>query len=126
MSTPNEIIQQINALAGYTLPTSSFVYTTGSVPEGATVYIIPQAAVSGTISTDGIYPGAVIKADHVLRIINALNGTANNEIIISGNLQVTGSTNLSSSLILPFIPNEEFPQSISGSMTGTGIDGGFY
>jgi hypothetical protein len=127
MSTPNEIIEQINALTGYKVPTSSFVYTTGSVPEGATVYVVPQTPASGTISTEGIYPGAVIKADHVLRIINALNGTANNEIIISGSLYVSGSSTMASSLNLPFVPNENLIESANGSMEATDkVDGGTF
>lgn len=127
MSTPNQIIEQINALTGYMVPTASLVYTTGSVPEGATVYVVPPTPVSGTISTQGIYPGAVIQADHILRIIRALDGTANNEIIISGSLYVSGSSTMASNLNLPFVPNENFIESVSGSMEGTDtVDGGTF
>lgn len=127
MSTPNEIIEQINALTGYMVPTASLVYTTGSVPAGATVYVVPQTPVSGTISTQGIFPGAVIQADHVLRIINALNGTANNEIIISGSLYVSGSSTMASNLNLPFVPNQNLIESANGSMEATDkVDGGTF
>jgi len=127
MSTPNEIIEQINALTGYMVPTASLVYTTGSVPAGATVYVVPQTPVSGTISTQGIFPGAVIQADHVLRIINALNGTANNEIIISGSLYVSGSSTMASELNLPFVPNQNLIESANGSMEATNkVDGGTF
>jgi hypothetical protein len=122
----NSIVDYINSITGFSIPYTSASIQSGAVVAGAPiVYSLPTPA-TGTIPTEGIFPGAVIKADHVLRIINALNGINPNLIILSGSLQVTGSANFSSSLILPFIPNEEFPQSISGSMTGTGIDGGFY
>lgn len=127
MSTPNEIIEQINALTGYMVPTASLVYTTGSVPEGATVYVLPPTPVSGTISTQGIYPGAVIQADHILRIIHALDGTANNEIIISGSLYVSGSSTMASNLNLPFVPDQNFIESANGSMEPTDkVDGGTF
>lgn len=47
-----------------------------------------------TISTSGISPSQIIKSEHLIRIINALDGTTVNDIIISGSLnalQVTGS-----------------------------------
>lgn len=47
-----------------------------------------------TISTSGISPSQIIRSEHLLRIINALDGTTPNDIIISGSLnalQVTGS-----------------------------------
>jgi len=51
-----------------------------------------------TISTSGIAPSQIIKSEHLLRIINALNGTTSNDIIISGSLNViqgiTGTTNV--------------------------------
>jgi len=37
-----------------------------------------------TISTSGISPSQVIRAEHLLRIIRALDGTSNNDITISG------------------------------------------
>ena len=72
MSTLNDIIQQVNSLTGYNMPTSSYVYTSGSVPSGSVVYVIPQTPASGTIPTAGIYPGGVIEAQQILNIINAL------------------------------------------------------
>lgn len=44
-----------------------------------------------TISTAGIINGQVVYAEHVLNIINALSGINNNEILIWGNTQNTGS-----------------------------------
>ena len=47
-----------------------------------------------TISTSGISPSQIIRSTHLLRIINALDGTTNDDIIISGSLNalhVTGS-----------------------------------
>lgn len=129
MSSVNDIITRVNSLTGYRIPTSSFVYTTGSVPVGPTVYVVPQQVdQSGdTISTQGIYPGAVIKADHVLRIINALSGIANNAIIISGSLFVSGSSTMNSNLNLPFVPDQEIMYSSGGKVDGTDtLDGGIY
>jgi len=45
-----------------------------------------------TISTSSIVDGQIIYAEHVLRIINALNGTASNEIIIADSL-IQGNVN---------------------------------
>jgi hypothetical protein len=58
-----------------------------------------------TISTSGISVSQVIRAEHLLRIIGALNGTTNNTIIISGSLSVTGSAT--------------FNSGITGSLQGT-------
>lgn len=112
----NDIVTQINTLTGYDIPPVSASIVSGAlIGQPFAVYVSPQAAPSGTISTEGIYPGAVIKADHVLRIINALNGVAQNDIIISG------------SLFLPQIPNEELLISVTGSIEGTDIvDGGSF
>lgn len=65
-----------------------------------------------TISTSGIAPSSVIRAEHVLRIINALSSNANNDIIISGSLTVTGSTALSGSL--------NVTGGVTGSFSGDG------
>lgn len=127
MSTVNDIIRQVNSLTGFQMPTASYVYTTGSVPLGATVYVVPQTAVSGTISTAGIYPGGIIRADQILRIIHALDGTANNDIIISGSLYVSGSSTMQSNLDLPFIPDQDILYSSGGFATGTNtLDGGTF
>jgi hypothetical protein len=64
-----------------------------------------------TISTSGISPNQVIRAEHVLRVINALSNTANNDILITGSLTVTGSTALSGSL--------NVTGGITGSVFGT-------
>ena len=37
---------------------------------------------ASTISTSGIASGSVIKAEHALRIIDSLSGTANNDIYV--------------------------------------------
>lgn len=122
----NSIVDYINSLTGFSIPYTSASIQSGSVVGSPIVYQVPTPT-SGTIPTEGIYPGAVIRAEHLLRIINALNGVNPNLIILSGSLQVTGSANFSSSLILPFVPNENFIESVSGSMEGTGtVDGGSY
>lgn len=131
MSSLNDIITQVNALTGYSIPTSSYVYTTGSVPSGPTVYVVPQTLAApssaNTIPTDGIYPGAVIKADHVLRIINALNGTANNDIVIAGSLNVAGTSTMQTNLDLPFTPDQSVLLSNNGNVSGSGVlDGGTF
>ena len=123
----NDLINQINTITGFNIPPTSVTFVSGA-NVGQPVYIqLPSTAPSGTISTDGIYPGAVIKADHVLRIINALNGEVANDIIIAGTLAVSGSSTMESSLNLPFVPNEDFIVSVSGSMEPTNtIDGGIF
>lgn len=123
----NAIINQINNLTGYNVPGTSVTFVSGSNIAGSPTVIYAPTPVSGTISTDGIYPGAVIKADHVLRIINALNGVAQNAIVISGSLDVSGSAVFRTILDLPFVPNENLLVSDSGSIEGTDtVDGGSY
>lgn len=123
----NDIINYLNNLTGYSIPGTSVTLTSGSNISGLPIIYQVPTAVSGTIPTTGIRPGAVIEAEHLLRIINALNGINPNLIILSGSLQVTGSANFSSSLILPFVPNENFIESVTGSMIGTNtIDGGTF
>jgi len=59
-----------------------------------------------TISTSGIVAGQIIRAEHLLRVINALNGTSPNDIIItapttiSGSLALTGSLSVTGSAII--------------------------
>ena len=65
----------------------------------------------GIISTNGIAPSSVIRAEHILRVINALNNVANNDILITGSLTVTGSTAISGSL--------NVDGGITGSVFGT-------
>lgn len=122
----NQIINEINNLTGYDIPPTNITFVSGSNVSGPIVVYVPTPA-SGTISTDGIYPGAVIQADHVLRIINALNGTANNDIIISGSLYVSGSSVMSSSLDLPFVPDQDILLSSNGFISGSSVlDGGTF
>lgn len=123
----NTIVNQINQLTGYNIPSTNITFVSGTNTSSPVVIYVPASPDGETISTEGIYPGAVIKADHVLRIIRALNGTANNAIIISGSLFVSGSTTFAQDLNLPFVPNEDFIVSVSGSMEPTDtIDGGSY
>ena len=51
---------------------------------------------ASTISTSGIASGSIIKAQHALRIINSLNGTANNDIYVTGSVGITGSLSIKS------------------------------
>jgi len=70
-----------------------------------------------TISTSGIEAGRIIRSAHVLRIIEALDGEANNDIIISGSLITTGSVGITGSLdIVGNVTGSEF----TGSFTGDG------
>jgi len=123
----NSIINEINSLTGYGIPATNVTYVSGSpVANEATIIYVPTAA-SGTIPTTGIYPGGIIKAEQILNIINALNGVSAYDIIISGSLNVSGSTTLRTLLDLPFVPNEDLLVSNSGSVAGTNIvDGGSF
>jgi hypothetical protein len=58
-----------------------------------------------TISTSGITVGAIIKSNHVLRIINALDGTDQIDIIVKGSLSTSGSLNVTGSTFLKGLPN---------------------
>ena len=120
----NDIVAQINQLTGYSIPATSVTVTTSSIEAGGPVVIYAPTPVSGTIPTTGIRPGAIIEAEHLLRIINALNGVNPNLIIMSGSLYVSGSATFAQDLNLPFVPNENFIESISGSMEGTDIVNG--
>lgn len=53
-----------------------------------------------TITTSGIAPGFIIEADQLLRVIYALNGVSGSDIIISGSLGVTGSSEFASPVTL--------------------------
>src|SRR6056300_1468586 len=54
---------------------------------------------ANTISTSGIQSGSVIRAENVTRIIDALSGTANNDIYITGSVGLTGSLSIKSGSI---------------------------
>lgn len=99
----NTIISQVNQLTGFTIPSTNVTFVSGSNISNQQVVIYVPTATSGTISTQGIQPGKIIKAEQVLRIINALDGVSPNLIVLSGSLSVTGSVSMSSSLALPFI-----------------------
>lgn len=115
----NDLIDQINQLTGFNIPATSVSYVSGSNIAGQQIVIYLPTAVSGTISTEGIEPGRVIKAEHVLRIIDALNGISPNLIILSGSLDVSGSVSFSSSFALPFIPEGSNLIISGGVVTGT-------
>ena len=66
---------------------------------------------ANTISTAGIAPGQIIKADDVLRIIYALNGVSGSTILMSGSLGVTGSAT--------FLSTATFEAGATGSLLGT-------
>jgi hypothetical protein len=126
MSTVNDIINQINSLTGYSIPTSEIVYVSGA-NASSPLLVYASTPAAGTIPTTGIYPGGVIKAEQILNIINALNGVNQNVIIISGSLYVSGSSTMASSLNLPFTPNENILLSNDGNVSGSSIlDGGTF
>jgi hypothetical protein len=58
-----------------------------------------------TISTSGISAGQIIRSEHLLRVINALNGVNPIDIIITGSLSVSGSTSFTGSTYLKGLPN---------------------
>ena len=125
MSNVNDIINQINSLSGYKIPSSSVVYTSGALtPQtssqfpNATVYV-PATPPYGTIPTNGIYPGGVIKSEQILRIINALNGTNVDTIIVSGSFLTSGSNVLDGTLALPFIQDGNYLFVTGGLVTGS-------
>ena len=124
MSNVNDIINQINSLSGFRIPSSSVVYTSGALtPQtssqfpNATVYV-PATPPYGTIPTTGIYPGGVIKSEQILRIIDALNGTNVDTIIISGSFLTSGSNTLDGTLALPFIEDGTYLFVTGGLVTG--------
>ena len=120
-------MNQINLLTGYDIPATNVTFSSGSPVAGQSVVIYAPTPVSGTIPTTGIYPGGIIKADQILNIINALNGVNPNLIVLSGSLYVSGSATFAQDLNLPFVPNENFIESVSGSMEGTDtVDGGSF
>lgn len=55
----------------------------------------------GTISKSGITPSQIIKSEHILRIINALDGTVANDVTISGSLKVSSSIILNGTSLTP-------------------------
>ena len=125
MSNVNDIINQINRLSGFSIPSSSVVYTSGALSPGtssqypnASVYV-PATAPYGTIPTTGIFPGGVIRSEQVLRIINALNGVNVDTIIISGSLLTSGSNVLEGTLALPFLNDGDFLFITGGLVTGS-------
>ena len=58
-----------------------------------------------TISTSGIAVGQIIRSEHLLRVINALNGVTPIDIIITGSLSTSGSLNVTGSTFLKGLPN---------------------
>lgn len=66
-----------------------------------------------TISTSGIEAGRIIRSAHVLRIIEALDGTETNDILISGSLIATGSVGITGSM------------DVVGNITGSAFTGSF-
>ena len=54
-----------------------------------------------TISTAGIASGSLIYPEHVLRSIDALNGTTPYDIALSGSLTISGSAKIQSGSVLP-------------------------
>lgn len=113
----NTIIDYINSLTGYNIPASNVSYVSGGNVAGPVIIYAPQAT-GGTIPTEGIYPGAIIRSDHVLRIINALNGVNEDIIIISGSLLTSGSNVFNGSLSLPFISDGKVLYTSGGFVIG--------
>lgn len=122
MSNVNDIINQINNLAGTNIPPSSTTATSGSLapaPYTTAASYAASTAPSGTISTAGIYPGSIITSEQILRIIYALNGVNTDTIIISGSLLTSGSSTINGNLSLPFIEDGNYLFVTGGLVTGT-------
>jgi len=122
MSNVNDIINQINNLAGTNIPPSSTTATSGSLapaPYTTAASYGASTAPSGTISTAGIYPGSIITSQQILNIIDALNGVNTNTIIISGSLLTSGSNILNGTLSLPFVADGNFLFVTGGFVTGS-------
>jgi hypothetical protein len=122
MSSVNDIINQINSLSGFNIPSSSVNVTSGALSPAlyptASLYI-PATAPYGTIPTEGIRPGGIITSEQILRIINALNGVNVDTIIISGSLLTSGSNVFDGTLALPFIEDRNYLFVTGGFVTGS-------
>jgi len=122
MSSVNDIINQINSLSGFNIPSSSVNVTSGALSPAlyptASLYI-PATAPYGTIPTEGIRPGGIITSQQILRIINALNGVNVDTIIISGSLLTSGSNVFDGTLALPFIEDRNYLFVTGGFVTGS-------
>jgi hypothetical protein len=126
MSSVNDIINQINRLSGFNIPSSSVNVTSGALSPAryptASLYI-PASAPYGTIPTQGIVPGGIITSQQILRIINALNGVNVDTIIISGSLLTSGSNVFDGTLALPFIEEGNYLFVTGGLVQGvTGLN----
>jgi hypothetical protein len=123
----NQIVDYVNSLTGYNIPYTDVQIVSGSNVAGPVIVYTPYAA-GGTIPTTGIAPGQVIKAEHVLRVINALNGVNVDDIIISGSLSTSGSNTLNGTLSLPFIEDGKYLYTQDGKVVGVdpGIESASY
>ncbi len=52
------------------------------------------------ISTSGISSGSIIEPVHVLRPIDALNGTGSYDLVVSGSLNVSGTMRIATASII--------------------------
>ena len=123
----NEIVDYINGLTGYNIPYTDVQFVSGSNVSGPVIIYTPYAE-GGTIPTNGILPGQIIKAEHVLRIINALNGVNIDDIIISGSLQTSGSNIFNGTVSMPFIQDGKYLYTSGGFLIGVdpGIESASY
>jgi hypothetical protein len=122
MSSVNDIINQINSLSGFNIPSSSVNVTSGSSSPASyttAASYVATTAPSGTISTVGISPGSIITSEQILRIINALNGVSSDTVIISGSLITSGLNEIDGTLALPFIQDGNYLFMSGGFVTGS-------
>jgi len=103
----NAIVNYVNTLTGYNIPVTDVRYVSGANVAGPVLIYTPPT-VNGTIPIGGIAPGQIIKSEHILRIINALNGVNVDTIIISGSLITSGSNVFDGTLALPSIANNQY------------------
>lgn len=114
----NAIVNYVNTLTGYNIPVTDVRYVSGANVAGPVLIYAPPT-VNGTIPIGGIAPGQIIKSEHILRIINALNGVNVDTIIISGSLITSGSNIFDGTLALPSIANNQYLYTSGGFVVGT-------
>ena len=114
----NQIINLVNTLTGFEIPGTTVEYVSGSNRSNNRIIYLDYPG-DGTIPTSGIAPGKIIYADHVLRIINALNGVNVDTIIISGSLLTSGSNVFRGTVSIPTIPDGQYLYTSGGVIIGT-------
>ena len=116
----NNIINYINGITGYSIPNTEVQFVSGANVAGPVIIYTPYSS-GDTIPTNGIAPGQIIRAEHILRIIYALSGITEDTIIISGSFLTSGSNVLNGTLSLPFIDDQRFLFVSGGYVVGVDL-----